>query len=339
VALLSSIALIFTAILVLQSSSRDDRDRESRGFGGGFGGGGYGYSYWWGPTPFDFFYYNPYAPYGINRYEDPKELSFLESVFSVLFGDGNPNASIEERRSKAVAQLIRARGGAVTAEELAPYMDPDGGPPTEEGLVDEGYVLPAVTRFGGVPEVTEDGDIIYTFDDLQVSAEGTGGKESLMKMPVSEIRKLADKEGVSLAGLFDKEDLVAALSTAMQVKGEREASAPLSPFLREQEYEFSLASTGQKVAVGVLGIICFFVFLFLSLYNHSCVLGIFLLCSVLVLSSSFAFFCSFLSCFLEIGVRVLSISLLFFLFFFFKKKRNRCGRAQHFSSLLSLFFL
>lgn len=74
-----------------------------------------------------------------------------------------------------------------------------------------------------------------------------------MKMPVSEIRKLADKEGVSLAGLFDKEDLVAALSTAMQVKGEREASAPLSPFLREQEYEFSLASTGQKVAVGVLG--------------------------------------------------------------------------------------
>jgi len=238
---------------VLQSSSRDDRDRESRGFGGGFGGGGYGYSYWWGPTPFDFFYYNPYAPYGINRYEDPKELSFLESVFSVLFGDGNPNASIEERRSKAVAQLIRARGGAVTAEELAPYMDPDGGPPTEEGLVDEGYVLPAVTRFGGVPEVTEDGDIIYTFDDLQVSAEGTGGKESLMKMPVSEIRKLADKEGVSLAGLFDKEDLVAALSTAMQVKGEREASAPLSPFLREQEYEFSLASTGQKVAVGVLG--------------------------------------------------------------------------------------
>jgi len=29
-------------------------------------------------------------------------------------------------------------------------------------------VLPAVTRFGGMPEVTIDGDIIYTFDDLQV---------------------------------------------------------------------------------------------------------------------------------------------------------------------------
>ena len=48
--------------------------------------------------------------------------------------------------------------------------------------------------------MTEDGDIIYLFDDLQVSAAGTGGKESLMKLPVSEIRKLADKEGISLGG-------------------------------------------------------------------------------------------------------------------------------------------
>jgi hypothetical protein len=104
-----------------------------------------------------------------------------------------------------------------------------------------------------VPEVTEDGDIIYLFDDLQVSAAGTGGKESLMKLPVSEIRKLADKEGISLGGLFDKEDLVAALSAGMRMKGEREAAAPLQPFLREEEYEFSLASTGQKAAVGVLG--------------------------------------------------------------------------------------
>ena len=88
------------AILVLQSSSRDDRDRE-RGGGMGFGGG-FGYSYWWGPTPFDLFYYNSYAPYGVNRYEDPRELSFLESVFSVLFGDGNPNANLEERRSHSL---------------------------------------------------------------------------------------------------------------------------------------------------------------------------------------------------------------------------------------------
>ena len=34
--------------------------------------------------------------------------------------------------------------------------------------VDESWVLPAVTEFGGFPEVTADGDIIYTFEDMQV---------------------------------------------------------------------------------------------------------------------------------------------------------------------------
>jgi len=141
VALLSSIALIFTAIFVLQNSNRDDRDdRGNRGYSGGFGGGGFGYSYMWGPSPLDLFFYNSYQPYGINRYQDPQELSFLESVFSVLFGDGDPNANLEERRSKTVAQLIRAKGGAVTAEELAPYMDPGDAPPASDDLVDESYV-------------------------------------------------------------------------------------------------------------------------------------------------------------------------------------------------------
>ena len=30
-----------------------------------------------------------------NRYEDPQELSFLEAVFSVVFGDGDPNSRLE----------------------------------------------------------------------------------------------------------------------------------------------------------------------------------------------------------------------------------------------------
>jgi hypothetical protein len=70
VALISSIALIFTAILVLQSSSKsdDDRDRRSGGYSGGFGG--FGSTYMWGPSPFNFFYYNSYQPYGVNRYQD-----------------------------------------------------------------------------------------------------------------------------------------------------------------------------------------------------------------------------------------------------------------------------
>jgi hypothetical protein len=48
---------------------------------------------------------------------------FFESVFSYVFGDGNPNADIEQQRLQLLASVIRSAGGAVTAEQLAPYLD------------------------------------------------------------------------------------------------------------------------------------------------------------------------------------------------------------------------
>jgi hypothetical protein len=40
-------------------------------------------------------------------------------------------------------------------------------------VVDESFVLPAVTALQGVPEVTEADDIVYTFPELQVSCSYT----------------------------------------------------------------------------------------------------------------------------------------------------------------------
>ena len=109
-ALIASVALIFTTILVASSSrDRDDRDsRSSRGFGGG--------DFFmsplriFGPSPFDLFFYDPYRPLGPNRYVDGggggggPRMSFLEAVFSFLFGDGDPNEGLEARRTRAIAQ-------------------------------------------------------------------------------------------------------------------------------------------------------------------------------------------------------------------------------------------
>ena len=67
-----------------------------------------------------------------------------------------------------IASMIRANGGAVTAEQLAPYLDPPA-PNSKDQRVDESWVLPAVTALQGVPQVTEDGDIVYTFPELLVS--------------------------------------------------------------------------------------------------------------------------------------------------------------------------
>lgn len=257
VALITSIALIFTAILVIQSSSRDERDERRSSFGGG-GGFGMGPSFWWGPTPFDFFYFNAYSPYGVNRYEEPGKMSFLEAVFSFLFGDGDPNEKLDQRRSQAVARLVREQGGSVIAEQLAPYMDPPKEFDPTEDRVDEAFILPAITELGGTPEVTEEGNIIYTFEDLQVSAAGTGSVlESLKGQSAQELKQLASAQGVSTAGLYDKDDLVASLN-AVLAKREAEGSGAqsrLGAFLEERQYEFSLASQGQLLAVGALGVI------------------------------------------------------------------------------------
>jgi hypothetical protein len=50
--------------------------------------------------------------------------SFLAALFSVCFGDGDPNSSFEQLRWRHVASAIQYNGGAVFAEQLLPYLDP-----------------------------------------------------------------------------------------------------------------------------------------------------------------------------------------------------------------------
>ena len=92
VTLLVSLVAIFSTIVFINSSSSssDDDRRDNRR-----GGGGMGMSYFWGPSPFDFFYYRPYGYYGYYgqpQGRDPEEMGFFESVFSYIFGDGNVSA-------------------------------------------------------------------------------------------------------------------------------------------------------------------------------------------------------------------------------------------------------
>ena len=135
VALVASLVAIYSTIFFIQTSSsegNDDRRDDRRGGGGGMGFGGGGW--FWGPSPLDFFYYRPYGSYGYygsmarERNMEPEELGFFESVYSYVFGDGNPNMGLEQRRLSLAAQMIRENQGAVTAEQLAPFSDPDISP-------------------------------------------------------------------------------------------------------------------------------------------------------------------------------------------------------------------
>lgn len=89
-------------------------------------------------------------------------MNFLEAVFSFLFGDGNPNGDLEERRRIDIATTIRNNRGAIAGEQIAPFV--------EETDEYEDYMLPVLTRFGGLPKVSPDGDIVYYFPELQITA-------------------------------------------------------------------------------------------------------------------------------------------------------------------------
>ena len=72
VALFASIAVIYSAIIAISTSS-SNRDRDDRrGGGDSFGGGGFGFgpTLYYGPSPFDVFFYRPYYTYGGYSFAD-----------------------------------------------------------------------------------------------------------------------------------------------------------------------------------------------------------------------------------------------------------------------------
>ena len=155
--------LAIMAIIIAANSNNDEREGNNRGFGGGFGGGFFMPRFWLGDI---FWLFDP--GYNYHRRQRRRQASrnyqmnFLESVFSFLFGDGNPNADLEEHRWQTIGSIIRQNKGSVVGEQIAPYVD----------QVDEyeDYMIPVLSRFNGYPEVSPQGEIVYYFPELQVMA-------------------------------------------------------------------------------------------------------------------------------------------------------------------------
>ena len=157
--LLMMVAII--AIIIAMNSSNDEREGgRSRSYGGG---GFFVPRFWIGDI---FWWFDP----GYNRRRRQRrreslgdyQMNFLESVFSFLFGDGNPNADLEESRYAAIGSVISSNKGAVVGEQIAPYVD--------EADEDEDYMIPVLSRFNGYPEVSSEGELVYYFPELQVVA-------------------------------------------------------------------------------------------------------------------------------------------------------------------------
>lgn len=166
---------IIAATIAIQSQGRSDNDRNDRRSDNRGGGGGFFFLGGWGNplgNPFIMFAPDYYEPQRL-RQRDPDEMNFLESVFSFLFGDGNPNADLDERRWREIASMIRSHNGVVIAEQIAPYLDE-----TSRLEGDEYFVIPVLSKFNGFPEVSDAGTLAYKFPELQKVASERTAKTS-----------------------------------------------------------------------------------------------------------------------------------------------------------------
>ncbi|WP_201277292.1 hypothetical protein [Lyngbya confervoides] len=193
--LVISILLIFVTIIIIviaQSSSDNNDRRSSRSINGGFFP-----NIWIMPNLSGWF--SPRSrPYQSVR--SAQGMNFFEAVFSVLFGDGHPNPNLESKRWQKIGKVIRKYKGSVIAEQILPYLD------ESTPITNEDFMIPVLSRFNGYPEVSEQGEIIYRFPELQTTA-------------------------------LNREPVV------------------VSNTLREQPWEFSQASSGQKMLTLGLGIL------------------------------------------------------------------------------------
>lgn len=171
--LIASIVIVYTTIIAILSSrsEEDNRGRRGRSYDSGF-------TFYFSPTDL-FWYWDPYYYRRRQVREESGGMNFIESVFSFVFGDGDPNQEIEEERWKLVGQYISSNGGVVAAEELAPFLDVE----TPNKRDDESYILPVLLRFDGQPEVDEEGNMLYRFPSLQRTAapQRSGRKEYVGK--------------------------------------------------------------------------------------------------------------------------------------------------------------
>lgn len=90
---------------------------------------------------------------------------FLLDCYSFLFGEGNPNEHLAEERWKLLAQVIRLNEGIIISEHLPPYT----GRPAD----DEPALFAVLAKFSGYPRLSETGQLIYVFPDMQQRSTNT----------------------------------------------------------------------------------------------------------------------------------------------------------------------
>jgi len=254
--LLTTILVLYIAVLVLMTASVSKRDDGSgnsvtlvaqNNFAMFFGQDLF---FWFLPTPGSYYGYNNYYGYC----SPPPKMSFLEAIFSFVFGDGDPNTQLlSESRWQLIGRCIAGSGGVVAAEQLAPFLDPPDLEATSESArgrraLDKA-MLPVLLRFRGRPEVTPEGDILYVFPELQESR--AIGEFALADLSTLELKRRLKEMGRPTSAA-DRPSVLDDYQEALE-QAPRRQSALSAEFVEEREVKFSEAEPDQIASCTAYG--------------------------------------------------------------------------------------
>jgi hypothetical protein len=111
----------------------------------------------------------------------PRGKPMHQAVFSFVFGEKDPNRGAEEAEKRALIAQLCANRGIISLPE---YMAATGLGPLEA----EGGILAFCAEFGGCPEATEEGTIVYRFQDILLRADKGSAAASAGPGPLRRLR-------------------------------------------------------------------------------------------------------------------------------------------------------
>jgi hypothetical protein len=111
----------------------------------------------------------------------PKGRPLHQAIFSFVFGEADPNREAENTEKKALIAWLRRNSGTISLPE---YMALTGKPLPEA----EGGILAACSEFGGMPETTGEGTIVYRFERLLLRSDKGDGDPGNAAAPLKRLR-------------------------------------------------------------------------------------------------------------------------------------------------------